>query len=157
MNVNFKMYSALICYQNTHMQVLFNKNLWKLLLLIPVPALLAMIPMGSDEASIAMGAELNQTEEVYAPMMHADPHLSQNFPNSFRRTTGISYSIPSNGWVNLSIYDLDGNKKGELVNKNQNAGSYLVHLDALPLDNGLYLYKLQVGEFEEARTMLLMR
>ena len=70
---------------------------------------------GSYQYSDEIEVEISQPKEF---------SLSQNFPNPFNPTTKIKYSIPSDGNVTLTVYNMLGEKVAELVNKVINAGVY---------------------------------
>ncbi len=85
--------------------------------------------------------------------------LSQNYPNPFNPVTLISYGLPKNSDVKLSIFDVTGKEVTVLVNKLQNAGMYKVSFDAsaLNLSSGIYFYKLNAGDFEQVNKMVLVK
>ena len=90
--------------------------------------------------------------------------LNSNYPNPFNPTTQISYEIPENSFVNLVVYNSIGQKVVELVNQHQTMGKYSVQFDASNPDgsgrgltSGVYIYKLQAGEFSDVKKMLLMK
>ena len=72
--------------------------------------------------------------------------LEQNYPNPFNPKTVISYKLAMNSDVELSIFNLLGQKVTTLVNKKQQAGSYQVEWDASGFTSGVYLYKLQIKD-----------
>jgi hypothetical protein len=87
--------------------------------------------------------------------------LSANYPNPFNQSTTIAYTIPENGKVNLSIYNLIGEKIAEIVNAAQDAGSYTVTLDGTTLQQGVYTYRLVVNgksaNYEQSKRMIVTR
>lgn len=83
--------------------------------------------------------------------------LEQNYPNPFNPTTQINYSIKETGLVQLKVYDILGKEVATLVNKNQEAGNYSASFDASNLSSGIYLYKLQSGEFVSSKKMILIK
>ncbi len=83
--------------------------------------------------------------------------LSQNYPNPFNPTTTISYSLPQSGFVQLKVYNLLGQEVMVLVNKEQLSGNYKVEFDASKLTSGIYLYRIQSGNFIETKKMILLR
>ncbi|MHB2156078.1 T9SS type A sorting domain-containing protein [Calditrichota bacterium GD2] len=83
--------------------------------------------------------------------------LKQNYPNPFNPLTTIEYSIPKTADVQLTVYNILGQKVAELVDQKQNAGSYRVTLNGHNLPSGVYFYKLKAGSFEQVRKMLLVK
>lgn len=83
--------------------------------------------------------------------------LSQNYPNPFNPSTTISYAIPTRSIVTLSVFNTLGQKVAELVNSEKEAGSYEVTFDASGLASGVYLYRLQAGNFVQAKKLVVMK
>jgi Secretion system C-terminal sorting domain len=83
--------------------------------------------------------------------------LEQNYPNPFNPSTTIKYELPKVSDVRLSVYDMLGREVSVLVNERKNAGSYEVKLDAAGLGSGVYLCRLQAGDFVQSRKLLLLR
>lgn len=83
--------------------------------------------------------------------------LEQNYPNPFNPATTIKYSIPTNEYVTLKVYDVLGKEIITLVNGSQTAGSYKVEFDGSKLSSGIYLFKIQTGKFIETKKMVLAK
>lgn len=83
--------------------------------------------------------------------------LMQNYPNPFNPSTVIEYIVGKTDDVKLAVYDVLGREVSILVNEKQRAGNYSVEFNAGNLPTGVYLYKLQSGEFSNAKKMLLIR
>jgi len=94
--------------------------------------------------------------------------LDQNFPNPFNPVTTIRYSVGAGismvktpGMaslpVELSIYNLLGQKVTTLVSDYQSPGQYKVQWDAREFASGLYFYQLSAGHFTQTRRMLLLK
>ncbi|MGE5681230.1 MAG: YCF48-related protein [Bacillota bacterium] len=83
--------------------------------------------------------------------------LEQNYPNPFNPSTTINYSIASDGFVTLKVYNVLGNEVAALVNKEQAAGNYSVNFNAAGLSNGVYLYTLTSGNYSSTRKLLLLK
>ena len=83
--------------------------------------------------------------------------LNQNYPNPFNPTTKISFSIPAPSNVNLTVYNILGQKVTELLNKEMNAGSFEVNFNASKLASGIYYYRLQAGDLVSTKKMMLVK
>jgi len=87
----------------------------------------------------------------------AQPFLSQNYPNPFNPVTRIQYSIPENGYVSLKVYSLVGTEVAIVISGVQHAGRHTVMFEGTGLAGGVYLYRLQSGNFMETRKLLLLK
>jgi len=83
--------------------------------------------------------------------------LRQNYPNPFNPRTEISFSLPRMSFVNLSVYNLLGQKVETLINKEMEAGQYSVTWDGSNVGSGIYFYRLESGDFIETKKMLLLK
>ena len=94
--------------------------------------------------------------------MHSQPGylLSQNYPNPFNPTTKMSFQIPNHKpqtLVTLKVFDLLGREVATLVNEEMKPGSYEKLFDGSNLASGVYLYRLNAGDFSQTRKLLLIR
>ena len=92
--------------------------------------------------------------KVTAPLEFA---LEQNFPNPFNPSTQITYTLAKDSEVTLSIYDMLGTKVAELVNAKQTAGSYMINFNAKILSSGVYIYRIDTGNFTASKKLILMK
>ena len=83
--------------------------------------------------------------------------LNQNYPNPFNPTTMINYQLPMTSDVELSVYNLLGQKIATLVNESQRAGNHQVGWDASNQASGVYYYQIRAGEFQDVKKMILIR
>jgi len=90
-------------------------------------------------------------------MLPKEYRLYNNYPNPFNPSTVIKYDLKENGRVLLKVYDILGREVTTLVNTVQKAGSYNVFFNARSLATGVYIYKLQAGNFEKSMKMLLIK
>ena len=88
---------------------------------------------------------------------------STNYPNPFRRTTTISYTIPEKDHVTLEIFSVGGRRVRTLVNEAQSPrpDGYEVQWDGRntggnSVRSGVYFYRLTAGERPLARKMVLL-
>jgi hypothetical protein len=84
-------------------------------------------------------------------------NLEQNYPNPFNPSTTIKFSIPEATNVRLTIYNTLGQKVGEVVNTNLEAGWYSYQWDAENLATGIYIYELRTDKFVSVNKMLLIK
>jgi hypothetical protein len=84
-------------------------------------------------------------------------NLSQNYPNPFNPTTVFSFSIPKAGNVKIVVYDAMGKEAALLVNEHKNAGTYNVDFNASNLASGVYLYRIEAGNYTDTKKMLLIK
>jgi len=83
--------------------------------------------------------------------------LYQNYPNPFNPSTVISYALPENSFVNLKVFDILGREVMQLVDQRQLAGTHSVNFNAFLLPNGVYFYRLQIGNGMLTKKMMLIK
>jgi hypothetical protein len=95
---------------------------------------------------------------IFEPDQESSLRL-MSFPNPFSGFTYISYTLPADGHVTLQINDMLGRPVVIPVDKYENIGSYMIRLDALPLQPGIYTatLTLQNNNRDLARTIKLVR
>ncbi len=100
---------------------------------------------------------LVNVEEEKQTKVHYNFNLFQNYPNPFNPSTTLSYQIPANSYVNLTVYNSLGQTVSELVNEYQSEGKYSLEFDANNLSNGIYFYKLVANNYSETKKMMLLK
>ena len=83
--------------------------------------------------------------------------LNQNYPNPFNPSTLLSYNLKTDANVKLTVFNLVGQSVRILIDGYQTAGEYEVQFDANELPAGVYLYKLQVGDYSSVKRMTLVK
>jgi hypothetical protein len=73
--------------------------------------------------------------------------LAQNFPNPFSDKTYISYELSERCPVELTVKDTSIDKELLIVSEVQEAGTYIVAVDAKLLGKGRHEYQLKAGAF----------
>ena len=84
-------------------------------------------------------------------------NLQQNYPNPFNPVTMINYQLPMTNVVELSIYNLPGQRVATLVSERKNAGFHQVEWHAGRMASGVYYYMIRAGEFQDVRKMILLQ
>ena len=83
--------------------------------------------------------------------------LQQNYPNPFNPVTSIAYQVPKSAHVTIEIYNVVGQRVATLVNETRDAGYHQVTFDATRLASGMYIYRMQAGEFSQTRKLMLTK
>ena len=88
--------------------------------------------------------------------------VHQNYPNPFNPSTMLTYYLPEDTFVNIKIYNMMGKIVNNLLNKRQNAGFKSIKWDAeneqgISLPAGVYLYRVETGDFRQTRKMILLK
>ncbi len=84
--------------------------------------------------------------------------MSSLLDNPFNPTTIIRFDIPERTNVELSVYNILGQKVKTLINnETRNAGRYEVSFNGNSLASGVYIYKLTTQNYSQARKMLLIK
>ncbi len=83
--------------------------------------------------------------------------LDQNYPNPFNPITNISYAIPTNGKVKLTIYDILGREVQNLVDDIQSAGNHSVMFNGDNFSSGIYFYSLNFEGRTTVKKMILIK
>ncbi|MCK4297825.1 MAG: T9SS type A sorting domain-containing protein, partial [Candidatus Marinimicrobia bacterium] len=92
----------------------------------------------------------------------AEFRLYQNYPNPFNPVTTISYDLPEDGFVELSVYNMRGEKVTTLLKSNQEAGSYKVNWDGRNengeiVSSGIYFLRIVSGSYSKTNKMIFIR
>ncbi len=83
--------------------------------------------------------------------------LSQNYPNPFNPITTISFDLPSRSLVSLKVFNLLGKEVSRIVSGELEAGSYTRQWNAADMPSGVYFYRLQAGNFNETKKLILLK
>lgn len=101
---------------------------------------------------------LNGVSEVDDRSVHASGvALDQNYPNPFNPTTTITFSLPQEGDVNISVFNLLGETVATLAKGRMQAGIHSLPFDARDVASGIYFYRIEAGNFAATKKMLLIK
>ncbi|RMF56308.1 MAG: T9SS C-terminal target domain-containing protein, partial [Calditrichaeota bacterium] len=117
------------------------------------------------QAVAGMAARLDRVVVGIEPEKMGIPKefaLEQNYPNPFNPSTTIRYALKENTHVALKIYNLLGQLVRTLADEKQNAGHREVKWDGrndrgVKVASGIYLYRIEAGNFRQSRKMILLR
>jgi hypothetical protein len=108
------------------------------------------VPTWSDNG-LFMVSSLSQ---VVIPETYS---LSQAYPNPFNPTTTLSFAIPVDNEVTLSIYNLQGREVSTLIDANMDAGYHSIVWDANANASGVYFVKMMAGEYVSTQKLMLIK
>ena len=91
------------------------------------------------------------------PVITSFFQLDQNYPNPVHSTTFISYQLPGSAFVTLKVFDSQGREIITLVNEQQIAGNHAVQFDASDLQNGVYFYSIEAGQYHDVKKLILLK
>jgi hypothetical protein len=110
--------------------------------------------LAPDMGAFEFGPPLNMEHEFSGIDGY---ELYQNYPNPFNPTTVIGYRLSAISNVELSIYNLLGQKVVVLVSEKQEAGNHQIEWDASGFATGMYYYEIKIDNFHDIKKMILLR
>jgi hypothetical protein len=108
-----------------------------------------------DRLTFMSGKLISSAEEYES--VPEDYSLFQNYPNPFNPATMISYELPKEELVVISIYNSLGEKIDVLNNSIQPAGKHKLNFSAHNYPSGIYFYKLEAGYYSAVRKMIVLK
>ncbi len=99
----------------------------------------------------------------YSPAAEVSPYaaagylLEQNYPNPFNPSATISFAVPVDGLVKLSVFNVLGQKVAGPFSGITKAGIHQVEFNAQELSSGVYYYRMDASGSSITRKMLLLR
>jgi hypothetical protein len=151
-------------YLDTATLYIVHRPNWDSLELAPLTILVdrAYTGYGTIDDSLILNSHptgVAESGDVSLPRAYG---LSQNYPNPFNPVTTIQYSLPQRSHVVIDVFDILGRQVRRLVNETRSAGAYEVRWDGtdqggVPVSTGVYLYRIQAGDFVQSRKMLLLK
>lgn len=103
-----------------------------------------------------------ESSETLKDLIPGSFSLSQNFPNPFNAGTTMLYQVAEASNVSVNVLNILGQDVRQLVNQKQAPGVYRVHWDGtgddgIEMSSGVYIIRLQAGEFHQIRKVILIR
>lgn len=83
--------------------------------------------------------------------------LFDNYPNPFNPSTNISFSIPAQGKVNVSVYNSLGQRVAVLANSEFVQGTHTLTWDATNASSGMYIYSIEYNGARINKRMTLIK
>ena len=83
--------------------------------------------------------------------------LLQNYPNPFNPSTTIRFTLPNTCHVALRVFDVLGQEVATLANEVQVAGTHSIAWKPRGLASGVYMYRIEAGDFVETRKLVFLK
>ena len=104
----------------------------------------------------------NEVITIATDRLPTDFQLGQNYPNPFNPSTVIEFALPRTRQVELSVFNLLGQRVTTLVDEELSPGAYRVTWDGRDLygneaASGVYFYRLRTEDWVETRKMTLLK
>ena len=108
---------------------------------------------------IGVGVQVSLDESGITPFEFA---LHQNYPNPFNPETNIQFDLAKNSHVNISIYNLVGQKVTSLINETMDAGVYNIKWTGVSnngsaLPSGMYFYEMNTEDYQAVKKLVLVK
>lgn len=129
----------------------FGFHLWYM---VPADGRALIGYMLQDTPTGAEGGESAALPDAY--------RLEQNCPNPFNPATRIHFVLPARSRVRIDVFNILGQRVRTLMDGPLEAGRHQVEWDGRDsgrreVASGIYFYRLQAGDFTDARKMILLR
>jgi len=130
-----------------------NVNLQRMHVSVMIPA--GIIPLETPNI-------MYKPEGESTPIIPEHFSLSQNHPNPFNMSTSISFSLPQAGPVELSVYNINGQRVKVIAERTFDAGYHVISWDGTnssgeAVATGIYFYQLRTKAFVDSKKMLLIK
>ncbi len=83
--------------------------------------------------------------------------LDQNYPNPFNPSTTIKFGVKEKSNVRIDIFNSIGEKVNTVLNAEREPGNYQVEFNASDLPSGVYIYRIEAGQYNSIKKMILMK
>ncbi len=110
---------------------------------------LYLVRIAAEETSVPQG---NQNE-----ILPEKFNLYSPYPNPFNAVVRINYDVGGNGKVNVSVYNVLGERVGTVADHHASPGRYSVNWDAGDLPSGVYFIRMKAGDYQQTRKVVLLR
>jgi hypothetical protein len=111
--------------------------------------------INDDTTSIDIGREIFLGNAASMDNLCPNLTLFQIYPNPSSIATTIRYKIEKTGHINLSVYNITGQKVADLVDKVQNPGFYTIKWNHKQINKGIYFYKLKFNEYNIVKKTII--
>jgi hypothetical protein len=139
--------ASILHYEGENQSLTFKSDTTGITITIPTLDMWGILLLGTELTTPVQSEESSLMEFA----------LYQNYPNPFNPKTIINYELPITNDVELTIYNLLGQKVVILVSGKQKAGHHHVEWDASGFPSGVYFYRIKAGSYTGIKKMLLVK
>ncbi len=117
-----------------------------------------IVAAGAHGEQITMDEEIDHSFTVDNGLNPYETSIVGNYPNPFNPTTTIEFDLAKAGFVDVTIYDLQGRKVVSLYNGNlDQAQGYTFNWDASNVASGQYFARITAPGFSDVINMTLLK
>ena len=106
---------------------------------------------------MTIGTTMGELLDVAVTIIPDEYTLARAYPNPFNPVTTLSFAIPVDSEVILSVYNLQGRELASLIDGNMEAGYHSVVWNADAYGSGIYFVKMVAGEFVNTQKLMLVK
>jgi len=118
---------------------------------------LSSVDIHENESGISESVLVSVSLNVIDNLMPTEYALMSAYPNPFNPVTNITYGLPEHVNVQIVVYDLSGKQVETLINEFQTPGYYSVNWDADNLPSGVYLIRMDSGDYTQTQKVVLVK
>ena len=111
----------------------------------------------TDETSVSWFTNNPPTAVEEPTPVLIDNFEISNYPNPFNGTTVFNFTLPEASEVELSVFNLQGQKVADVVQTRYSAGNHRISWTADQLPSGVYLYTIRTELGSETRKLVLIK
>ena len=130
---------------------------WNKLESSPVKILIDLGNDGTIDDSIFVDNQTVGIDNGITQRMPSQYHLLQNYPNPFNPVTTITFDLPEETRVNLTVYNILGEQVAVLINNTMKPGRHSTGFNATALPSGIYFYRVSTEKFSAVKKMILIK
>ncbi|MCP4580833.1 MAG: T9SS type A sorting domain-containing protein [candidate division Zixibacteria bacterium] len=124
---------------------------------IELDSLWGMGTLISDMGAYGGGDSVQVGIDEYVIVYKKEVELFGCYPNPFNTRVSIQYRLAEPGHISIIIYDILGRQLEALVNHHQPSGNHRISWEAEDLPSGIYFYRIQAGDYNESKKMILLK
>ena len=109
------------------------------------------------EADMVIGNAINAYVVNINDEVPVNYSLGKAYPNPFNPSTNIEFSIESDGYTKVSVYNLQGKLIEDLVDSYKSSGNYDVVWNATNYSSGVYFVRMNVNGFSATQKVMLVK